>query len=420
MRLIDRPKPLMQMRPDVLWPMDVQRVMDRALERDLAQRYQTATDFAADFIAAIDRMVLGAAQTAAIKAPAVAVPGAGGALAGSPSPRSSRRAPTRLALLGIAGVVVALGGGALWYRQSRAGLQVSTTPSPPKTGTTVGAADSTKTRLDTAHKRDTTGRLARKPDRPSANGPDAAAKTQDVRPPEFVIPTPQLRVRDVDLPSQLQQATLAAASAVNGVRVVENAKDPADIALRFANGRLVVESQNVRDAMQRRLDTAAAVNALAAAFRHEVVIRLLAALDVGASGPAVDLRVGKGKSTFVDGDTIDVHIRPARGGYLTLVDVDAAGTVTVLHPSAGLDVGHVSDGKQVDFNREFNAGKPYGNGVLRAIMTTLPLKLRRDGEVTIALDGPALAIAICRAVKEAGGDWQTRATAYSVSAKEKR
>jgi hypothetical protein len=56
MRLTDRPKTLADMRPQVSWPSDVQQVMDKALERDVAQRYQTATEFVRDLYRAIERM----------------------------------------------------------------------------------------------------------------------------------------------------------------------------------------------------------------------------------------------------------------------------------------------------------------------------------------------------------------------------
>jgi serine/threonine-protein kinase len=56
MRLTDRPKPLSEMRPEVAWPADVQAVMDKALERDVSLRYQTATEFGRDLYRTIERM----------------------------------------------------------------------------------------------------------------------------------------------------------------------------------------------------------------------------------------------------------------------------------------------------------------------------------------------------------------------------
>ncbi|HMC57518.1 MAG TPA: serine/threonine-protein kinase [Gemmatimonadaceae bacterium] len=45
MRLTDRPRPLAQMKPDVSWPEALQAVLDKALERDANDRYQTASEF---------------------------------------------------------------------------------------------------------------------------------------------------------------------------------------------------------------------------------------------------------------------------------------------------------------------------------------------------------------------------------------
>ena len=56
MRLTDRPKPLAEMRPEISWPAEVQAVMDKALEREAALRYQNATEFGRDLQRAIERM----------------------------------------------------------------------------------------------------------------------------------------------------------------------------------------------------------------------------------------------------------------------------------------------------------------------------------------------------------------------------
>ena len=52
----DDPKALGEMRPDVAWPAELQRVMDKALARDANQRYRNASEFAHDLVQAIDRM----------------------------------------------------------------------------------------------------------------------------------------------------------------------------------------------------------------------------------------------------------------------------------------------------------------------------------------------------------------------------
>ncbi len=56
MRLTDKPKALMDMKPEVSWPADVQAVMDKALERDVTLRYQNATEFGRALCRVVDRM----------------------------------------------------------------------------------------------------------------------------------------------------------------------------------------------------------------------------------------------------------------------------------------------------------------------------------------------------------------------------
>ncbi|WKW11529.1 protein kinase [Pseudogemmatithrix spongiicola] len=80
MRLTDRPRTLAEIRPDVSWPEELQAVLDHALARDAAERYQSAAQFGREFaevVAALPAtqaaegatMVIGAA-TAAAKTPA--------------------------------------------------------------------------------------------------------------------------------------------------------------------------------------------------------------------------------------------------------------------------------------------------------------------------------------------------------------
>lgn len=56
MRLTDRPRTLAEMRPDVAWPDELQTVMDTALARDAAERYQSAAQFGREFAAVVAAM----------------------------------------------------------------------------------------------------------------------------------------------------------------------------------------------------------------------------------------------------------------------------------------------------------------------------------------------------------------------------
>lgn len=56
MRLTDAPMTLRRVSPDVDWPDDVQAVIEKALARDPARRYQTASEFGQAFHLAVSRM----------------------------------------------------------------------------------------------------------------------------------------------------------------------------------------------------------------------------------------------------------------------------------------------------------------------------------------------------------------------------
>jgi serine/threonine-protein kinase len=161
MRLTDRPRTLSEMRPDVAWPEDVQAVLDKALARDSAERYQSAAQFGREFAAAVQEMpavaategatqVIGAqslaAATSAKTAPVAAVPktrvaGAGeskspakgGAAAPAPVEKKTPLVPI---LAGVAVVAVVgyfgmtkLGGGSE-PTAADSGAQVAQAPTP--------------------------------------------------------------------------------------------------------------------------------------------------------------------------------------------------------------------------------------------------------------------------------------------------
>ncbi|HJU90257.1 MAG TPA: serine/threonine-protein kinase [Gemmatimonadaceae bacterium] len=55
-RLTDRPRKLAEVRPDVIWPPQLQGVIDRALSQELAARYQRVSDLARDLSEAVPEM----------------------------------------------------------------------------------------------------------------------------------------------------------------------------------------------------------------------------------------------------------------------------------------------------------------------------------------------------------------------------
>lgn len=83
MRLTERPRRLGEMRPEVAWPAEVQEVMDRALQRDSAERYASASEFGRALQAAVAHITdAPASPSASSPAPSTS---ASGVRAGTPA-----------------------------------------------------------------------------------------------------------------------------------------------------------------------------------------------------------------------------------------------------------------------------------------------------------------------------------------------
>ncbi len=163
-RLIEQPKTLAEMRPDVAWPADVQAVMDKALARDAAERYQSAAQFGRELWAACESMPVSQAAeagTQVLSAPAataaaasvpktrVATPGEGGKTVATPAaakaapaaaseaaPVAVRKSNTGLIAAAVIGIAVLGGGGYLMM-----GGKGSTPSTADSTTVAQGAAD---------------------------------------------------------------------------------------------------------------------------------------------------------------------------------------------------------------------------------------------------------------------------------------
>ena len=138
MRLTESPRKLADMRPEVGWSSDVQAALDKALQRDVNARYQTATEFGKSLSRALEKMATPASGTqirpSAARAgaePRASLPPTrvGGGLAGSPpselapAPRTTAGVPIsrgrRTVALSAGGVILVAAslGAAMVYRR---------------------------------------------------------------------------------------------------------------------------------------------------------------------------------------------------------------------------------------------------------------------------------------------------------------
>jgi serine/threonine-protein kinase len=120
MRLTDKPKRLAEMRPQTPWPPAVQDVMDRVLQRDVKERYQSANEFGRALVAAVKTMPVAALAGAT----PVATPKSGGTvpptrisehvspMMGQPLVMAPKRSRMRMVVgggLGVLGLVAVVG-----------------------------------------------------------------------------------------------------------------------------------------------------------------------------------------------------------------------------------------------------------------------------------------------------------------------
>ncbi|MBW7934268.1 MAG: serine/threonine protein kinase, partial [Gemmatimonadaceae bacterium] len=134
-RLVEQPKTLAEMRPDVAWPAEVQAVMDKALARDANERYQSAAQFGRELWAACESMPASQAAeagTQVLSAPAstaanlpktrVAGPGEGGRTVAAPASKAAtppaaattppvKKSNTAMIAAAVIGIAVLGGGG---------------------------------------------------------------------------------------------------------------------------------------------------------------------------------------------------------------------------------------------------------------------------------------------------------------------
>jgi len=134
-RLTDRPLSLSEARPDLKWPAQMQQVLDKALSRLAADRYQHASEFGAALVASVAGMPADALQS--VPTPQVA---ATPTPSSAPAPAAAARSYTVPAVLAVALIVVVAGALFARSRNARAPQDAAAASAPVSTPASVAAS----------------------------------------------------------------------------------------------------------------------------------------------------------------------------------------------------------------------------------------------------------------------------------------
>ncbi len=227
-------------------------------------------------------------------------------------------------------------------------------------------------------------------------------------------PAPLLRVSVSALAAGDAAAVQRAMAPLAHVVLQTDVTAPAQLLLRRDPDAWVLSGAD--GSVRRRFSGSAeeAAAQLAPALRQEQAALALASLE--NPGQAIPLAFGFAgdRNAFRIGDALEFRVRAGGDGYLTIVDVDPAGKVTVVYPNRFEPEGRVRAGEEVVIPSPgagfaFQVEEPTGRGVVRAFLTERPLALAfEQGDAARAED-------VWEAVRRAAGAPAGRAAPVPVA-----
>ena len=234
------------------------------------------------------------------------------------------------------------------------------------------------------------------------------------------LPAPRLHVGVAGLPAGLRAALSTALAAQPDIVLTEGA---APVDLYVERGEAGAVRVLGRDGVERwtaPATPAAVTETIAPLLHNELAIGRLAQLENPATAYQVSITLAGGKDRFRIGDEIHFAVQTAQAGYLTLVDLGADGSLTVLYPNPWMELGRLDAGARIvvpggGSAPTFTVSEPRGTGVVRAFITPAPLELgMRQGELLALADGGALAARVRAELAAMSGTAATWATALVV------
>jgi hypothetical protein len=190
--------------------------------------------------------------------------------------------------------------------------------------------------------------------------------------------------------------------------------------VRAERGEYLVEG---RDGAVRHRVAAPTPSAGAAALA-EVLAQESGALQLEALAPparSFSLEFAlTSRGEFHLGEGIEFRVRPARAGYLTVIDLGTDGALTVLYPVDGtgafvaadqeVRLPTTADRERAAPSPPYQASEPIGSGVVRAFVTPRPLALG-SGDAALTADAVTRAL---QAASAGGEPWSTALLRYRI------
>lgn len=276
MRLTERPRSLAEMRPGTHWPEPVQRVMDRALQRDVKARYGSASEMARELAAALLAMPETSASGAATQQIAAAIPptrvasrDASTSVLTTDGPAARRR--NRLSpLVAASGVVVILSAaGAAW---------TMTKDEPPIAGESGGVTpDSAGMNASQGAGDDSAGTVAAPVSGETPSSPRVAPPDETV---SLRQPAPASPSTGIQRPAQRPAETTA-----------EREPGPATIDLRLRGARTVIDD----NLQAERVDEPA--------LRRTITVLTSTLPDITSASDSIEARYLRAQALGLVGET---------------------------------------------------------------------------------------------------------------------
>lgn len=193
-----------------------------------------------------------------------------------------------------------------------------------------------------------------------------------------------------------------------------------NLSVRRADGEFVVTGADGSVRHRVRAPAEGKVDSLISVLMQEYGALQLVELPAPAATFGLGFSFPNG-SDFHLGQGIEFSVRPARKGYLTVVDLGTNGVMGVLYPTPA-DEAQVAAGREIRLptpaartlfapQTPYITAEPTGTGIVRAFVTPRPMQLPD------ASSGPVSADALLRALREAtsGNEpWATATLTYQI------